>query len=381
MTYRKFSHQHQLELDISWTMSLASLKRKIATLSSCGKNQINFFPELSRKCDQKTSEFDHDRWKNKTLALHIVPPAQNRQIYMARTGHCYHHQCYLSDLLINLVSYQDSIQCHWYDRDQCTITEFMTVHNDIDWVKYSKVMVCDATFNNILFQSSKTKRKEIHIRQREGSYKDYGYFSSESTSRKHSTDGISYPTKKDGTDSIAVQNIMLMGTFFVREFQNLGWFQSNNELLTDNNNPDRHKLFASNINIDNLWEACRVMKQNFSEDAEENMCKIHWDRNNPGPDEPSQSVVMGYNFLQTDCNMKESRNGIVWYQRKSISEYFTRRKLQNCFLKEWMELFDMIRNMEQKKRMLQQRIYSNQYHPCLQSFETLHYFLTKTISC
>ena len=183
---------------------------------------------------------------------------------------------------------------------------------------YNEMNISDSFTNSLikLIKSNYDKKSKAKPRQR--MFLDFGFTTNISTSRCSDTmNGISKPLLKPGsTLPLIVKCFSILS--YVAKNQQCPWI-FDSHIYTDDRFPDRFPEFSQRIHNTNIVEAIRIALVDCN-----NLCSIHEDKHNDPYPKMSSVLSLGKIIHQDDGRV--SRLSIIGYSRKSISDYYLRKK-------------------------------------------------------
>jgi len=227
--------------------------------------------------------------------IHVVIQSVSKtQVSVARRLDLPHYQATMSQIQAlvfpSIIFYQDKF-----------------VVNDFLYVTSEHSTEINQLFSTINFQhiGSRLLSRKPSNSMRQSYYQDFGFSSSQSTSRKDALLGISKPSTKPGTTDKPIQRLLTTCSN-VLAAMDLRIFAFEKERLL---------CFAGSLAESNQIEAMRLAITD-----ESNLCGIHEDRKN---DCSFASVPVFSRYIQ--LKGKRYRVSIIMYSRKSIADYLKRK--------------------------------------------------------
>ena len=170
-------------------------------------------------------------------------------------------------------------------------------------------------------------KKKGDINNRQNHYIDFGFTTSRCTSRSNDSNGISRPLLKPGScNPLIVECFSILSS--IAHNESCSWI-SDAPIYSDDRFPDRFTDFSSKICKGNTIEAIRIALVDSN-----NTCNIHEDKQN----DPylSMSTVISIGKIVTLKNGNIVRLSIIGYSRKSISDYYFRKRKYAPIIQEFV---------------------------------------------
>jgi hypothetical protein len=261
-------------------------------------------------------------------------------VYIVRHAHSTHYQGQFYEFIQELASFVGDIQVDIYNPENNYANDYLVLLNrdestapflsHMDWWD---VRVCIyASEKKINSTSGKKSNKTATKTARRQSRKflDLGFTSSMCMSRKKSSNGVSKPLVKPGTDDPVVINCFLVLSKIVNTVD-LPWLTKQHlQAYIDPNYPQRNDIFASTIHPECCVEALRLHETTVDEP-----CLSHSDKFNSK--QPSMALVVG---LSTKLEGK--RVGMNGYSRAACDSYLDESNCMDPVLDFIMSVYESI---------------------------------------
>lgn len=230
-------------------------------------------------------------------------------LYICKDLNCPHYQMSINEIN-KKSSYMNSIPHLYYSRSSNSFIHYV--------FQYHEMKVSDTFVTSLvnLVKSKYDKKSKYKARQR--MYLDFGFTTNISTSRYYeNSKGIAKPLLKPGSClPIVVKCFIILSNIARNEL--CPWIVDS-QIYSDDRFPQRFKEFANTIHNTNMIEAIRIALVDCN-----NQCSIHEDKHNDPYPKMSSVISLGKVIHQDDGGV--SRLSIIGYSRKSISDYYLRKK-------------------------------------------------------
>lgn len=193
--------------------------------------------------------------------------------------------------------------------------------------RYDVSNISDEFLDSLIKKIFNAKKSNQNNGPRQNYFIDFGFTTSMCTSRSNDSNGISKPLLKPGSnDPLIVKCFSILSS--IAKCESCSWI-SNSPIYSDDRFPDRFNDFSFKICRGNIVEAIRIALVDSN-----NICHIHEDKHN----DPyhSMSTVISIGKIVTMNNGNIWRLSIIGYSRKSISDYYIRKRKYVPIIREFV---------------------------------------------
>jgi hypothetical protein len=317
---------------------------------------------------------DFQRLVQHCTNLHIVLSSPY-QVYIAKRLNVPHYQSPISAIttvLEDIDNYSSSssrpssltllptVTCYFPTVD--TYTDFVVVLNQGSTINKYLGDGTHINFQKLQSFLNEVKKKEVTT-VRQASFVDFGFASGQNTSRTSTTvmSGVAEPRLKilTAANNDKVVPLFLAGSKLATKVK-VPWMGPSQAVCFNPDDVSRQERFAGKIHPQNVLEALRIHETRFA-----SRLHCHIDQHNPT--EALYCGVIGITQVLENADEELSRVGVVFYQRKSISECLEREAGRAPLLS---HLLEFIHDMPPEEQEIGTHLFSSS----LDAARPLHQF-------